>query len=292
MRSERPGGGGDDWFGGEEDWLEIDTSERDAIRKERRELERSSRKGWEETEGDEPADPTGDELREALQVDREEPSTGERRRLRDDPFTPAQVPVPGERRSRRRDMPAKVRRRQAIGIGVVAVAVLILFVSLVSGGEDEPDPLPMKKLVGQTVIGKVGRGGPDEQLLKRVRKGRLGGVIMTDPRNETELSEQVAELQAAAEEGDNPPLLVMIDQEGGPVTRLPGPPELSPAEMGEAGDADVAREQGEATGSYLAALGVNVDLAPVLDVAIPQRTAKDIASRTFGEDPALVAELG
>ncbi len=189
-------------------------------------------------------------------------------------------------------MPAKVRRRQAIGIGVVAVVLLILFVSLVSGGDDEPEPLPMKELVGQTVVGKVGRGGPDEQLLKRVRKGRLGGVIMTDPRNETQLSEQVGQLQRAAEQGDNPPLLVMIDQEGGPVTRLPGPPDLSPAEMGEAGDADVAREQGEATGSYLAALGVNVDLAPVLDVAIPQRTAKSIASRTFGEDPALVAELG
>ena len=30
----------------------------------------------------------------------------------------------------------------------------------------------MKQLVGQTVVGKVGRGGPDERLLRRVRKGR------------------------------------------------------------------------------------------------------------------------
>jgi beta-N-acetylhexosaminidase len=84
----------------------------------------------------------------------------------------------------------------------------------------------------------------------------------------------------------------MIDQEGGDVKRLPkGPPIASPADLGEAEDADAARSEGDATGSYLKALGVNVDLAPVLDVATP-RTADTIADRTFGEDPAVVSELG
>src|SRR5205085_8357416 len=98
-----------------------------------------------------------DELQEALQVGPHErepdtgSETGERRRLRDDPFTPARVPVPGERRSRRRDMPAKVRRRQAAGIGIVAVVVLIGGIVLLSGGDDSTEPLPLKQLVGQTV---------------------------------------------------------------------------------------------------------------------------------------------
>jgi beta-N-acetylhexosaminidase len=291
VRSEGPrGGGGDDWFGGEDDWLEIDTAERDAIRRERRELERAARKGLEGEPEAAPADPSPEDLRDALGVE-DEPDTGERRRLRDDPFTPAKVPVPGERRRHRRDMPAKVRRRQAAGVGLVAVAVLGLAV-IVLGGEDEgAEPLPVKQLVGQTVVGKVGKGGPDERLLRRVRKGRLGGVIMTDPQNEAALSAQAEQLQAAAEKGGNPPLLVMIDQEGGDVERVPGPPDVSPAELGESGDTDLAREQGEATGAYLDELGVNVDLAPVLDVALP-RTADTIASRTFGEDPALVSDLG
>ena len=293
MREERPGGngGGGDWFAGDEDWEEVDTAERDAIRRERREMEKSSRRSWEQ----EPPEPSSEELADALGVGPEdsepEPDTGTRRRLRDDPFTPAKVPVPGERRSRRRDMPAKVRRRQAIGIGLVAVVLLVLLVSLVSGGEDEPEPLPLKKLAGQTVIGKVGGAGPDERLLRRVRKGRLGGVIFTNPKNEARLQADAETLQAAAEKGDNPPLLVMIDQEGGPVTRLPGPPELSPNALGQSGDADQAKEQGALTGSYLSELGVNVDLAPVLDVALT-RTDKSIASRTFGEDPERVAELG
>lgn len=282
-------GGGDDWFGGEDDWLEVDTSERDAIRRERRELERAARTG--ET-GEAPAEPSQGDLRDALGVE-DEPGadTSERRRLRDDPFTPAKVPVPGERRQHRRDMPAKIRRRQAGAAALVVVAILILGVVLLGGEDEAAEPLPVKQLVGQTVVGKVGKGGPDERLLRRVRKGRLGGVIMTDPKNETQLSEQVATLQAAAEKGDNPPLLIMIDQEGGGVKRLPGPPDVSPAELGETGDADAAKEQGEATGSYLSELGVNVDLAPVLDVALP-RTAGTIASRTFGEDPAVVSDLG
>jgi beta-N-acetylhexosaminidase len=299
MREERPGGGGgDDWFGGDDDWLDIDTAERDAIRRERRELERAARRGWE----DEPSEPSSEELQQALGVGQgepepeppsapePEPDTGTRR-LRDDPYTPAKVPVPGGRRQRHRDMPAKIRRRQAAGAGLVVVALIILGFVVFSGGEEKSEPTPLKELVGQTVIGKVGKGGPDENMLQRVRKGRLGGVIMTAPRNERDLREQVELLQAAAEKGGRPPLLVMIDQEGGPVKRLPGPPEVGPSELGRAGDADQAKSEGESTGQYLSELGVNVDLAPDLDVALP-RTDRDIANRTFGEDPAVVSDLG
>lgn len=221
------------------------------------------------------------------------PDTAERRRLRDDPFTPAEVPVPGSRRERRRDLPAEVRRRQAIAIGVVAALVLVGVVVLASGlfgGGEEPQPTPIKKLVGQTIVGELGEDGPDRKLLKRARKGQIGGVVVK-PRNEASLQEQLGQLSQAAAEGGNPPLLVMVDQEGGEVKRLPGPPTTSPADLGEAGDAEAARGEGERTGVYLAGLGVNVDLAPVLDVRLP-RTADTISGRTFGEDPQLVSDLG
>jgi beta-N-acetylhexosaminidase len=62
----------------------------------------------------------------------------------------------------------------------------------------------------------------------------------------------------------------MVDQEGGDVKRLPqGPPNASPAQLGQSGDENQARDEGKATGSYLRGLGINVDLAPVLDVARP-----------------------
>jgi beta-N-acetylhexosaminidase len=221
-----------------------------------------------------------------------DPDTGERARLRDDPFTPAEVPVPAERRSHRRDLPANVRRRQAIAAGAVVLVLVVLgFVVFSGGDESEPEPLALKKLVGQSVVAKLGKGGADQTLIRRARKGQIGGVIV-QPANEQQLQADVAQLQQAAADGDNPPLLVMIDQEGGDVKRLPnGPPELSAPELGEQGDADAARAEGEATGQFLEPLGVDVDLAPVLDLELPQ-TADTIASRTFGEDPALVSELG
>ena len=214
---------------------------------------------------------------------------------RDDPYTPAEVPVSGGRRSRHRDMPAKIRRRQAVlagGVAVVALILLVVAANAIFGGDggDEDEPLPLKKLAGQSIIAKLGQDGPDRELLRRVRKGQIGGVIATAPQDAQTLSQQVAQLQQAAEEGDNPELLVMIDQEGGDVERLDGPPNVDAPEMGEAG-ADTAQSEGEETGNFLKTAGVNVDLAPVLDVERPQ-TDDSIAERTFGEDPALVSEVG
>ena len=220
--------------------------------------------------------------------------TGERR-LEDDPYTPAEVPVSGSRRSRHRDLPAKVRRRQAFLAGGVALVVLVLLVVAANaifggGGGDDDEPLPLKKLVGQSVIAKLGKDGPDRELLRRVRKGQIGGVIATAPTDPETLLQQVTQLQQAAADGDNPQLLVMIDQEGGDVQRLDGPPNVDPPDMGEAG-ADTARSEGEDTGNFLKGAGVNVDLAPVLDVEVPQ-TADTIANRTFGDDAAVVSEVG
>jgi beta-N-acetylhexosaminidase len=200
-------------------------------------------------------------------------------------------PPPG-RRPRRRDLPARVRRRQDFAVGAAAVAVLVGGILLVSGGGDgeEEQETPLKKLIGQTLVGRMGQEGPDQQVLRQVRKGQVGGLIVL-PRDANSLREDVGTVQQAAREGGNPPLLIMIDQEGGSVERLPGPPNATPNELGETGDADAARLEGEATADLLSPLGVHVNLAPVLDVTLP-RTADTIASRTFGDDAATVSAIG
>jgi beta-N-acetylhexosaminidase len=206
----------------------------------------------------------------------------------------------GERRTRRhqhhRDLPAKVRRRQAIAVGVIAAVVLGGGFLLLSGGGgdggDEEEGLPLKKLVGQTFIGKLAGDAATPELIKAARKGTLGGVVV-EIGNEQAAQQAIAQLQKAAAAGDNPPLLTMVDQEGGDVKRYPGgPPTVSPPDLGQSGTADTARSEGEQTGSFLAPLGINVDLAPVLDVNIPQTTADSIASRTYSDDAAVVGELG
>ena len=79
----------------------------------------------------------------------------------------------------------------------------------------------------------------------------------------------IAELQGTRRPpGLRDPLLVLVDQEGGLVKRVAGAPSASAAAMGRRGAA-FSREQGRRTAANLRELGVNVDLAPVLDVARP-----------------------
>jgi beta-N-acetylhexosaminidase len=221
--------------------------------------------------------------------------TEERRRVRGDTGEferSGRRPPPG-RRARRRDLPARVRRRQDLMIAAAAAVVIILLIVVISsggGGSSEPS-IGLKRLVGQTIVAKLSAKGPDAALIRRVRQGRVGGLIVFN-NDAQQLQSDIRTLQEAASTGNSPPLLVMIDQEGGDVKRLPqGPPNLSPSQLGRSGDEGQAKEQGQATGSYLRGLGVNVDLAPVLDVSQPT-TASSITSRTFGTDPDVVARVG
>jgi beta-N-acetylhexosaminidase len=200
-------------------------------------------------------------------------------------------PPPG-RRERRRDLPARVRRRQDFMVGGAVLIVIVLIIVLVSGGGgSSEEPIALKRLVGQTIVAKLSSKGPNEDLIKRVRKGQVGGVIAFET-DAQQLKADVGQLQEAASAGDNPPLLVMVDQEGGDVKRIKnGPPTVSPADLGKSGDQGQAKDQGQQTGAFLRGLGVNVDLAPVLDVA-HQNTADTIKSRTFGSNPDTVATVG
>lgn len=97
---------------------------------------------------------------------------------------------------------------------------------------------------------------------------------------------------AARAAGDDLPLVIALDQEGGTVARLRAPATELPAALavGATGDPDLARQQGATLGAELRAVGVTVDLAPVADLAsLP--TNRVIGTRSFGADPAAVARL-
>ncbi len=128
------------------------------------------------------------------------------------------------------------------------------------------------------------------EVRRRIGHGKLAGVILFDTNfdSASEAASLIDELQSIPRpRGLREPLLVMVDQEGGLVKRLPGPPDLSAAEMGAAGKR-TCWEQGAATGSSLRGIGFNVDLAPVLDVGRPG-SAIESEGRSFGTDPKGVA---
>jgi beta-N-acetylhexosaminidase len=157
---------------------------------------------------------------------------------------------------------------------------------------DEPT---LAELVGQRVIVRMDGTRPSSSLLARVRRGEVGGIVLFGSVNVTTkpaLRSAVRALKAAARDGGQPPLLVMADQEGGSIRTIPwAPPAESARAMGSAGTAASIRERGAATGQALLASGVNVDLAPVADVAAGRSGFMYRAGRTFSRSSAVVTRL-
>jgi len=177
-------------------------------------------------------------------------------------------------------------------LGLLACLGAAILIAACASGTDKSSagislssPTPAE-LVGQTIVVRMPGRRPTSGLLDRIRAGQIGGVVLfSENYGAAGPARLIATLQEAARAGGRPPLLIAIDQEGGLVKRLPGPPSLAPAQMRTVG---VARAQGLATGSSLGALGVNTDLAPVLDVG----HGGFITPRTFGSSPGQVAARG
>ncbi len=189
----------------------------------------------------------------------------------------------------------KRRRLGALLGGIFVVAIVVLLIVLLvrgcgGGGGDSSSSPTVSEMIGQTIIGKVGDAGPSKGMIKRVERGQISGVLMGAGRPE-DADRYAAKLQKAAARGGQPPVLVMIDQEGGYVKRLPGPPDIGPNDMEDAGGEDAALTEGRKTGEFLKPLGVNVNLAPVVDVA-HDNTADTIVSRTYSSDPTTVGRYG
>jgi beta-N-acetylhexosaminidase len=137
------------------------------------------------------------------------------------------------------------------------------------------------------IVGFEGKTAPSD-LLARIAAGRVGGVVLFARNLGTpdEIAALTAALQAAAP-GSGPPLLVSVDQEGGRVQRIKAPLTLWPpmARVAALGDLAYTEAVGRAVGAEVAALGFNVDWAPVLDV----HTNPDnpvIGDRAFGSGAA------
>lgn len=89
------------------------------------------------------------------------------------------------------------------------------------------------------------------------------------------------------------PLLMMTDQEGGLVRRLPGAPLLSEKQIGQSPHGlALARQAGTGAGQNLRGVGMNVNLAPVLDVYRKTGNFIDRLQRSYSSNPSRASQLG
>ncbi len=134
---------------------------------------------------------------------------------------------------------------------------------------------------------------PSASLLARIRKGEIGGVILFGGNVEgrSQLARAVAVMQRAARTGGRPPLLIATDQEGGRIRRLPwAGPLPSTTELGRLEPVRI-RSEALAAGRQLRSVGVNVDLAPVLDVPVTG-SFMALEQRTFAMSAGRVSAAG
>jgi beta-N-acetylhexosaminidase len=152
------------------------------------------------------------------------------------------------------------------------------------------------QLAGQRVIVSYPGLTPPASLLAGISNGQVAGVIFFGENiaSETQIARVTARLrQAQARSPVKVPLLLMTDQEGGLVRRLPGQPAASEKQIGHsAHPVTAAAAAGTGAGRNLAGVGMNVNLAPVLDVYYKTGNFDDQYQRSYSSDPAVVAECG
>ncbi|MGW4486436.1 glycoside hydrolase family 3 N-terminal domain-containing protein [Amycolatopsis sp. NPDC004368] len=178
---------------------------------------------------------------------------------------------------------------------VAAVAVAVVTVGAVPGAAGGRELSP-RQLAGQRVIYSYAGLTPPQQLLQRIRAGEAGGVIFFGENisSSSQIAGVVRQLRdASAQSPVREPLLLMTDQEGGQVRRLPGEPTLSQKQVGQTADPEAAaKAAGTGAGNNLASVGMNVNLSPVLDVYRQAGNFIDEYGRSYSSDAATAGALG
>src|SRR5580700_8776440 len=160
--------------------------------------------------------------------------------------------------------------------------------------------LSPQQLAGQRVIYSYPGLTPPASLISLIQHGEAAGVIFFGQNISSK--EQIAAVIQQLDQADasplNPvqaPLLLMTDQEGGQVRRLGGRPYLSEKEIGAnplPQAETLATEAGQGAATNLRGVGMNVNLAPVLDVYRKAGDFDDQFGRSYSMDPNVVSDLG
>ena len=163
-------------------------------------------------------------------------------------------------------------------------------------------PLSLEQKIGQLFI--LGFAGDhltsDHPIVQDIEKRNLGGVILFDrflaaakDTNNIIDARQLSKLTTSLQKLAPLPLLIAVDQEGGQVNRFKKergfPITPSAMELGSCSDLQSTRANARQTARMLAGIGVNLNLAPVVDLNIyPENPIIGRYGRSFSADPITV----
>ena len=184
---------------------------------------------------------------------------------------------------------------------VLFIVSSILFFSVGFGAQaQESSSLATKVEDGTDLTTQVGQlfllgfqGTTLTPTMKRtIREIRPGGFILfkRNISGPTQLARLTYAIRKEFADQKLPPPFLAVDQEGGRVLRLNfGVPMPSASAMGATNDPELLESFGEETGRLLRGFGINMNLAPVVDVGAKSGYSF-IDTRAFSDSPSLVAE--
>lgn len=144
---------------------------------------------------------------------------------------------------------------------------------------------------GYHVIYSYSGTTPPTELTSLIQQGLVGGILLFGDNVDDNLPSHVANWQSsykASATYAGSPLLIMTDQEGGQVRRLPGGPTSSEKAIGMSSTPESAAKQaGSQAASALGAYNMNTNLAPVLDVFRTPGDFDDQYGRSYSDNATL-----
>jgi beta-N-acetylhexosaminidase len=146
-----------------------------------------------------------------------------------------------------------------------------------------------EEIIGQSLIVSIVGTHFNSQTETFLDEVKPGGVILmpSNIESRTQVRRLTKDLQKWALSRNLPPLFICIDQEGGVVQRLTfAPVEYSQPALGAIDKKSVTQQNTQKLSEELADLGINVNFAPVVDVAYSSNSI--MADRSFGNNPELV----
>jgi len=147
--------------------------------------------------------------------------------------------------------------------------------------------LSLEKKIGQLFMIGFKGDALSPEIEQVMRKFHPGGILLlrSNIKNENQLKELIDSLQKIALEDTGLPLFIAVDQEGGLVSRIDW---VEKTPQSEISDSERAHQIGKKRGEELKELGVNLNLAPLLDIT---SSGDFIYSRAFQKSPDLTSEL-
>src|SRR4030043_1256610 len=151
--------------------------------------------------------------------------------------------------------------------------------------------MKLEELIGERLVIGIPGTKITPEIVRHFQELHAGGLILY--RINFETPRQLKKLIADLEEAPGRRLLVTADHEGGRVIMFREGITVFPDNLavGAAGKIDYARQQGEIEAKELRRLGLDVNLAPVLDV-LTEAYSPNIGIRSYGKEWRLVAEMG